>query len=169
MPKLDSVWFGWLATSMFAAILGFLFGCNGSSNHITWCPMSRWGAPIHALTPADREAIARCFPGVNLSEGVRVRFNSPHPPHLVTAEEALAEVGAHVGEDGKVHDWDGKEVRFWRNPLAGRGTPYSAEEQRATQDELDKLKRQYHVIEIDYYPGEENGGPLPPAFQASGR
>ncbi len=76
-------------------------------------------------------------------------------------EEALAELGAHAGEDGTVRDRTGREIRFWRNPLSGRGTPWLAEEARAVREELEELKRRYTVIEFDYYPGLEKGLPPP--------
>src|SRR5260370_42636888 len=147
-----------------AGLLLALAGCWAPPS----APVSRGPAgpappqdPAPALTPADREAVARCLHGVTLGEGVRVRPGPGGRLHLVTVEEALAELGARAGEDGKVRDRDGKEIHFWRNPLSGRATPRTSEEARAVQAELEELKRQYTVIEFDYYPGQEKGSPPP--------
>jgi hypothetical protein len=113
------------------------------------------------LAPADREAIARCLHGATLDQGVRVRIGPGGRLHKVTVEEALAELGARAGDDGTIRDRTGKEIRFWSNPLAGRGTPWSTEEMQAVRAELEKLKKLYTVIEFDYYPGQEKGAPPP--------
>jgi hypothetical protein len=81
--------------------------------------------------------------------------------HRVTVEEALAELGARAGEDGTIRDRTGKEIRFWRNPLSGRGTPWSPGEADAVREELENLKKNYTVIEFDYYPGQETGARPP--------
>src|SRR5258708_36607112 len=118
--------------------------------------------PAPALAPEDREAVARCLDGVSLADGVRVRPDGVGGLHLVTVDEALAELGVVAGEDGKLRDRGGREVRFWRNPLSGRGTPWSNQEALAVSDEYKGLKKRYTVIEFDYYPGQEKGGPPPP-------
>jgi hypothetical protein len=164
MPTRHAAPLGWGSPSALAGLLVAIAGCCGTPP----APVSRGPAgpppaedPAPALAPADREAVTRCLRGVALGQGVRVRPGPGGRLHVVTVEEALAELGARAGEDGKVRDRDGKEILFWRNPLSGRGTPWSNEEARAVQAELEELKRQYTVIEFDYYPGEENGDPPP--------
>lgn len=126
--------------------------------------------PLPAFSLKDREAVACGLPaGVALADGVRVSGKVWGRQHVVTVEEALAELGARAGEDGKLRDRAGKEIRFWRNPLEGRGTPYFPDEPQRVQDELEQLKKQFTVIEFDYYPGKEKGYPPPLACAAAAR
>lgn len=71
-------------------------------------------------------------------------------------ESMLREVGARLGEDGKVHDRDGREVYVWEEgPEGGCHRPESELTQMAEKraKALRELRKRYTVIELPWFGG----------------
>jgi hypothetical protein len=130
-----------------AVFFAAVSGCNpfvGSSIEIPPDPK-----PILA----DRDAVAKCLPSdVKLSTrswfgGIGGRW--------VTVEERLAEVGAHVDQDGELRDFDGKQIRIDRDIgespyiLQPEPSPEEREAQEKAQKEFDAHWRVIAVKAFD--------------------
>jgi hypothetical protein len=82
---------------------------------------------------------------------------SEAPRRLSYLEYKLREVGARLGENGKVYDRYGREVYVWENG-PGFGNPPPEETLRQLTEEreqkLQELRKRYTVIELPYFGGD---------------
>jgi hypothetical protein len=103
---------------------------------------------VAAHPPAtDPAALAKCLPP-DLTLSTVIDAN-PEGKGLTVADK-LAEMGAHVGADGKLRDRRGKEVTFYKRLSLwwGARPPNYDEVVRKEEDELRELRRRSTVIVV---------------------
>lgn len=114
------------------------------------------------LVPSEsQDALSRCLPaGIKLDDVVgttMVGYVRPENSVRTTVAQALGGLGA-VCRDDKLMDTTGREIYFyhrvgcWGNPPQNYG-----EILQKQQDELDRLKKQYTVVEVTCNP---SGAPI---------
>jgi hypothetical protein len=108
---------------------------------------------------ADRDAVAKCLPdNVRLStrSWVGIAFNGGR---WATLEERLAEVGAHIDQDGTLRDFDGKQIlveREWFSDVCPpdfyKPSPEEMEAQEKRREAQEKrqieLDKNFRVIRV---------------------
>jgi hypothetical protein len=97
---------------------------------------------------ANREVVARCLPK---GEGITLEttFRDGGDPHgrIITVEQKLIKLKAHVGSDGKLRDGDGNLIFFFQGLNYQGIKPMEGQEQRV-KEERERLQRSGTVIEM---------------------
>ena len=97
------------------------------------CPLGCTAKP----TLADPDAVANCLPaGITLDTEFR---DGGVEGKLTTVRDNLARLGAHVGDDGKLHDASGKRIYFFQP---------TGDWQQRDRDKLARLEKQGTVIKM---------------------
>jgi hypothetical protein len=131
-----------------------IVGCQHGASNATSSREIHSRPVVARLT--NREAIAKLLPPeVQLSTVAQ----ACSPDHKITVEDELIRVKAHVSDDGKLRDANGKPIEFfhltgdWGNPPANYQQIWDEQNRR-----LEELRRTHTVITLT---GNPSGIPFP--------